>query len=197
MEVDGTANISEIDKGVRNKWNWQWLEEKDADGHFLSEYIRKVDRPGYAKCIICKCELQYGKGGKKDVVGHASKKKHQRNRKLRETQTTLPSIFQKTKAMESGAMTSSSTSSSSSHGSASTSSSSGCSGLPYGVASNVHDPAKCSGKVTDESAPKVSYSDRKSIAEAKIVTFIAEHSLPFTMAPHLIALSQSDSMYCP
>ena len=114
MEVDRTANISAIDKGVRNKWNWQWLEERDADGHFLSEYIRKVDKPGFAICIICKGELQYGNGGKKDVVNHGSKKKHQRNRKLRETNTTLPSIFQKTKAMESGAMTSCSTSSSSS-----------------------------------------------------------------------------------
>lgn len=58
--------------------------------------------------------------------------------------------------MESGATitTSFTACSSTSHGSASMSSSSACSGLPYGVAPYVHDPAiKCSGKVSDESAP--------------------------------------------
>ena len=36
MEVNSlTANLKEVEAGVKNKFRWNWLEEKDADGHFL------------------------------------------------------------------------------------------------------------------------------------------------------------------
>ena len=27
---DGRVNLKEIDKGIKNKFNWSWLEEKDV-----------------------------------------------------------------------------------------------------------------------------------------------------------------------
>ena len=47
----------------------------------------------------------------------------------------------------------------------------------------------CPNKVQKETAPNVSFVDRKSTAEALLTSFVAEHSLPFTMAPHLIQLA--------
>ena len=65
MEVDRTADNDTVEKGVKNRWKWKWLEEKDANGIFLSDYIRKIKKPGFARCTICMCELKYASGGKK------------------------------------------------------------------------------------------------------------------------------------
>ena len=32
MELDRTANINNVDAGIKNKWNWKWTEEKDCHG---------------------------------------------------------------------------------------------------------------------------------------------------------------------
>ena len=34
------------DTGVKNKFKWEWLTEKDIHGDFLSSYIRKLDADG-------------------------------------------------------------------------------------------------------------------------------------------------------
>ena len=38
--------IKEIDVGIKNCFRWGWLEEKDYNDYFLSDYIRKVNIPG-------------------------------------------------------------------------------------------------------------------------------------------------------
>ena len=72
MEVDRKANVRDIDKDVKNKFRWVWLESKDDAGHFLSDYIRKLDLPGVAKCIICNDNIKYASSGKKSLVNHAN-----------------------------------------------------------------------------------------------------------------------------
>ena len=47
------SDISNIDLGIKNKFNWNWLVEKDKNGMFLSEWVRKLDGPGVALCNIC------------------------------------------------------------------------------------------------------------------------------------------------
>ena len=59
------ANIKEIDKGVKNIFRWEWLQEKDCNDSFLSDYIREVDLPGKVVCTICKALISYQSGGKK------------------------------------------------------------------------------------------------------------------------------------
>ena len=68
------ANIKEIDKGVKNIFRWEWLQEKDCNDSFLSDYISKVDLPGKVVCTICKALISYQSSGKKDVKNHAKKK---------------------------------------------------------------------------------------------------------------------------
>ena len=67
VDRNGREDIKIIDKCVRNKFNWMWLEEKDANGDFLSDYIRKLKDPGFAWCLMCKAELNYGSSRKKHV----------------------------------------------------------------------------------------------------------------------------------
>ena len=61
--------------------------------------------------------------------------------------------------------------------------------LPYGAPPNIHESASCSGK-KDAPLPNVSYVDRKSHAEAMVISFIAENNLPLTMSLKLIELGK-------
>ena len=38
--------------GVKNKFKWEWLTEKDIHGDFLSSYIRKLDADGLARPVL-------------------------------------------------------------------------------------------------------------------------------------------------
>ena len=87
MEVDRTANIAKIDTGIKSKWTWKWTEEKDANGVFLSDYVWKIDKPGFAKCNICHCDICYAGGGKRDIISHSKKKKHIENFNVQKTYT--------------------------------------------------------------------------------------------------------------
>ena len=40
--VNRDDNVKEIDKPVKNRFQWSWLEEKDGNGDFYSEYIRSL-----------------------------------------------------------------------------------------------------------------------------------------------------------
>ena len=49
--IEQGGNRSEIDKGIRNKWNWSWLE-KDIDHHhhpysILNQYADYFDALGW------------------------------------------------------------------------------------------------------------------------------------------------------
>ena len=48
----------------------------------------------------------------------------------------------------------------------------------------------CGGKPKQLLLPVASLQDQKSHAEAFVVSFLAEHTLPFTMAPQVIRLAQ-------
>ena len=42
--LERTDNLKAVEAKVKNKWNWTWLQEKDDNGDFLSDYVRKLDR---------------------------------------------------------------------------------------------------------------------------------------------------------
>ena len=66
-----SENIKKIDEKAKNKWNWTWLQEKDANGDYLSDYLRKIDARGLSFCIYCSKTLSYGSTGKSDLLKHA------------------------------------------------------------------------------------------------------------------------------
>ena len=57
MEVDRKVDFKEIDKTVKNGHGWKIL---DREEHSLSDYIRKLDKPGYVKCSVCNDTIKYG-----------------------------------------------------------------------------------------------------------------------------------------
>ena len=83
--VESGAAVSAIDCGVRNKFKWRWMGEKDAHGVSLSDYIRKTKTPGKAFCLYCESYILYGSTGKKAIMLHAQSMKHVQKRELRPT----------------------------------------------------------------------------------------------------------------
>ena len=61
--------------------------------------------------------------------------------------------------------------------------------MACGTPPNVHDAQICDGKAKQPLQPVASRQDGKSHA-AFVVSFSAEHTLPFTMAPRVIRLAQ-------
>ena len=47
-----SVDARKIDKEVENKWVWDLLLEKDINGDYLSEYLKKVDQAGIAGGMI-------------------------------------------------------------------------------------------------------------------------------------------------
>ena len=41
------------DKGLKNRWRWTWLSEKDKDGIDWREWCKKTDIAGMCFCIVC------------------------------------------------------------------------------------------------------------------------------------------------
>jgi len=106
-----------LEKSVKNRFKWVWLEEKDVEGNYLSDYIRKIDK------------ITYGSKGKKAIAIHAARTSHQRKaskiKQSQKNQPALPALFGAVKALEDGSAQKPSTT-----------------GLPYGAPENVTDVVK-------------------------------------------------------
>ena len=108
---------------------WSWLEEKDVNGHFISDYIRNIVASGLAFCIYRNKPVSYGSSGKKDILAHARKSpNHFRNKKDYHQSTCLRLPWSQP--------------SSTTELHKCTPKSSECN-LPYGIAENVHTTSKC------------------------------------------------------
>ena len=148
----------EVYLACKNKWNWSWLEEKDVNGDFISDYIRKIDASGLAFCIYCNKPVSYKSSGKKDILAHAKKSTHHLHNKSDYRQTTcLPPCWNQP--------------SSSFELSKCSPKSNECN-LTYGIAENVHTSSKCSA-LQNKSNPAVSLTDCKHHLEAYVVSFFS------------------------
>ena len=196
---DGHLDVG--DPKVKNKFRWEWLSAKDVHGDFLSSFIRKLRANGEAWCILCKCVVSYGSSGLKALKSHASSKKHMRVRNSVNTSQALPVMYQTLKAnllvsnCDKHSISGSSTSvnvnldlNSSTGGSSSRSS---APAPVYGQPPNIPSTADRSSSESTQVEPKfVNLRDRVSYQEALIASFIAEHNIPFSAAPHVISIAK-------
>lgn len=99
---DIAPNAKDIDKDVKNKWNWAWCGQKlmaeTKDEHLIGDCFRKIDRPGSwpgeAFCEWCMCIIKYGSSGKKALQQHAIKfSKHLEVFALKRTNYQLPGNY--------------------------------------------------------------------------------------------------------
>ena len=67
--------VADIDKSIKHKWLWDWLDLKDSNGQYLSEYIRKLKIPGMGLCLLCNNQngkqINFGTGGANAFLRHA------------------------------------------------------------------------------------------------------------------------------
>lgn len=83
---DPSISIEELDKNIKNKFKWNWLDEEvtfhDSKSFEHKIYLRDIIeksttcRAGHAWCKICCDELNYGSSGKKALRKHVLLKKH-------------------------------------------------------------------------------------------------------------------------
>ena len=169
MELKGNEDLKQLEGHLKNKFRWAWLQEKDSNNDFYSDYIRKINVPGKVKCIWCEKILDYSKDGKKAMKQHGQTKVHIGQKNIRKSNQTLPANFF-------GGGKDSSVSQLSGGGECA---------LPYGAPPNIHDVGTCK-SLKKPIQPLTSFQDRKSHAESTTLAFMALNSLPFTMSPQLI-----------
>ena len=100
--VDRCDDLAAIEHGIKNKFNWKWLEEKDKVGVFLSDYIRKTKEPGCVWCLWCKDSIKYAAAGKKAISNHSTTKKHKKAMANVKGAQELPVLFRATTELLAG-----------------------------------------------------------------------------------------------
>lgn len=78
-----------IDANCKNKFRWEWLET-NVEGEILSTNIRKVNKEGKVKCIVCDKLVNYGSRGKVAIADHVKSDDHKKRVNLVKTNTKLP-----------------------------------------------------------------------------------------------------------
>ncbi|GBN46768.1 hypothetical protein AVEN_157040-1 [Araneus ventricosus] len=53
------------DAGVRNKWHFEWLKEKDKNKVSFSKWCKKINEVGHCFCFVCPKKINYGNNGSK------------------------------------------------------------------------------------------------------------------------------------
>ena len=187
--VRDAVPVDTIDFTSKNKFKWEWLTVADKFGDSLSKYIRKISKDGVAWCCYCKSEIKYANGGRRCLLDHANKTKtHEKNRIFTNTNQQLPLAFQCLKEKVSG-------SSSMSVPTASTTTSIECSKVPYGAPQNVAESLGSNVSTESSDMPSVpiaaSMCDRVTHAESFVCSFMAEHNIALSMAPHLVQFAQA------
>lgn len=82
LTKDQVSELEKVEKGVRNRWRWDWIEEKDSEGKKFRSWVEKMDAPGVAFCTVCLKSIKYGSSGKKKLREHADHAEHQKNTKI-------------------------------------------------------------------------------------------------------------------
>lgn len=101
------ALATHIDSGVKNKWNFKWLEEKLNTTVFIGLKDKKIERnvelcvgdsiwkahsAGVAICEWCGDNLKYEGKGKAALLKHMTSDKHMGHVKTRLTNNTMGSF---------------------------------------------------------------------------------------------------------
>jgi hypothetical protein len=70
MHISPLEIFSVTDKGLKTRWRWSLLSEKDKDGIDWREWCKKTDIAGMCFCIACSKTIRYGTTGKKSLRLH-------------------------------------------------------------------------------------------------------------------------------
>ena len=65
-----------LEKDAKNKWRWEWMEERDSQGQTFDEWLKKPDTTGMTFCDACGKTINYKSSGKKALRLHAEDSNH-------------------------------------------------------------------------------------------------------------------------
>ncbi|KAH3749420.1 hypothetical protein DPMN_183918 [Dreissena polymorpha] len=83
-------NTKELESGVKNKWRWEWLNERGSLGEKWGDWLKKPNTPGSAYCEICFKTINYKSNGKKAFKSHAEDVTHLKNYRTWKSNQVLP-----------------------------------------------------------------------------------------------------------
>lgn len=86
---EGT-DVSDIDKTVKNKWRWAWLNEMGDNGKPFSSWCKKMKMAGVCFCVVCHKKIVYGSNGKKVLARHQSEASHKASVRSLQHTSSLP-----------------------------------------------------------------------------------------------------------
>lgn len=130
-------NIADLEKGIKNKFRWDWLNIEDKLNEKINFWCRKVDIPGTVYCTACNTSIKYCNEGLKSLLNHSGTAVHKKRRESVKNSQLLFST------------------------------------------DNFYQ--------NDESRT-VDLQSRKARSEALILSFLAEHSLSYSLTPHIVDL---------
>ncbi|XP_071378224.1 zinc finger and SCAN domain-containing protein 12-like isoform X2 [Centroberyx affinis] len=87
------AATGDLERGLKNKWRWQWLEETDSQGQRYDVWLAKVDIPGMAWCKLCSKNIAYAQNGKKVFARHTEDHHHREMVSQQQYTQTLPGVW--------------------------------------------------------------------------------------------------------
>lgn len=83
---------------MKNRFKWEWLQEKVVEGGYYSDCFRKLKEAGFVFCIVCGDKINYGSSGKKALTNHVKRPNHIKKQKKKtvgkSTQPALAAVFQ-------------------------------------------------------------------------------------------------------
>lgn len=65
-----------LDKDIKNKWLWSWLDQLGDSEIPHREWVRKVASPGVCICTMCNKFIKYGSNGSRALVTHSKTSIH-------------------------------------------------------------------------------------------------------------------------
>lgn len=99
-----TESDRNVDVGIKNKFNFSWLErtiklplkisgEIRMEEFNLRDFFKKVSIPGKALCVICDKLTSYGSRGCKALLQHAESLAHTEKLEIRKSNYSVKGMF--------------------------------------------------------------------------------------------------------
>lgn len=104
------AIVKQLDAGLKCRWNWSWLKlegkvsikGQEVSFH-LGDVFSKINRQGFARCILCIKDMNYANKGSHALQTHCQTEVHKKKVQMIASTHSLASTFLPASASQSPA----------------------------------------------------------------------------------------------
>lgn len=94
------AIVKQLDAGLKCRWNWSWLKlegkvsikGQEVSFH-LGDVFSKINRQGFARCILCIKDMNYANKGSHALQTHCQTEVHKKKVQMIASTHSLASTF--------------------------------------------------------------------------------------------------------